>query len=524
MTEKGRFDTFFSFSRLFAMLLLIICSAYFPFETAAQTRLTGVFKCPIPWQVTYPNSTVTFDLTLWNPSYVYDTFLLEIREPGLPEDWKASFFFQNKRVREIGIEKRAKIGLTLLIEIPEDAVPGDYEFTVHADGEYSTSEITLKVTVEALPVKYEIDFYSPHDWQVTKPGENLTFSLYLENKCPKRDNYLIYVDDPPLPENWTARFFVEGREVKSFDVSPGKATNIIMIVNVPEDAAPGDYRFRVQVNGKYTDASQGLTVTVESIPRKISLFCPFPSQSILTGQSANYPIKVTNEGGRSEEVLLGITLSEEILGWDVTLSENRLTLRPKESKWVILEVKPPEIVKEKAYTIEINASTSDRELNSTLKITTQILASYLLEITGTQPIYPQVYSGDKITLIVTVRNLGQSTLTGVRLNVNSTAIPNILVTPLDILSLEPKASANFEVRISPDPNITPGDYYIKIQAQSSETKSTERTIAVSVLSPIPWFWISMGITVIATALGVIAIQKVASKFGVKLTLRKRRTA
>ena len=519
----GRYAVLFSFSRLLIMLSLIICTAYVYPESAAQSSLTGVFKCPIPWQVTYPNSTVTFDLTLWNPSYFYDTFMLEIKEPWLPEGWKADFYFQNKRVKEIGIERRQSVSLTLLVEIPEDALPGDYHFTVHAEGEYSTSEITLSVTVESLPVKYEVDIYCPHEWQVTSPGKNLTFNLYLENNCPKRDNYLIYVDNPPLPENWTARFLLEDREVKSFSMPPGGKAIITMIVKVPENALPGDYKFRVKVDGNYADATQGLAVTVEEIKREISLFCPFPSKSILAGQSISYPISVTNKGGRSEEVILEVIPTEETLGWDITLSESRLILAPKESRWVLLNVKPPEIVKEKTYIISVNGSTADDKLSSTLKITTKILAIYLLEITGTQPINPQVYSGDKVDIIVTVRNLGESTLTGVRLKVNSTAISNILVTPLDILALEPKATANFNIRVSPDSNLTPGDYYIEIQAESSETKSSVRTIVVSVSSAIPWFWISICITVIATALLVIAIQRVISKYGIKLGIRRQRT-
>ena len=523
--RKNGHANFSNLSRLLVILSLMICLVYVYPEEAGRVPLTGIFKCPTSWQVTYPNSTVTFDLTLWNPSYFYDTFILDIREPELPEGWKASFYFQNKRVREISVEKRETVSLTLLIEIPEDAIPGDYEFTVHADGEYSASEIVLKVTVESPPVKYkyEIDFYCPDNWQITTPGKNVTFNLYLENKCPERDNYLLYVDNPPLPKNWTARFMIGGKEIKSFSVLPDETANIIMIVSVPEDTSPGDYMFRVKVNGNFASATQGLSVTVKSISRKISLFCPFPSKSILTGQSVSYPIRVSNDGGRTEEVILEAISTEETLGWDISLSETRITLAPKESRWITLDIKPPEIVEEKAYTIIVNGSTADSKINSTLTITTRILANYILEITGTQPIYPQVYSGDKINIIVTVRNLGESTLTGVRLNVNSTAIPNIIVTPLDILALEPKASAEFQVRISSDPNITPGDYSIEIQAVSSETKSSVRTIVVSVSSPIPWFWISIGIAVIATALVMIALQKVVSKLGIKFSIRKRRT-
>jgi len=525
MLGKKRNHAIFSHLSRFAIFFsLLICITGVYSESTAGSSLTGVIKCPVPWQVTYPDSTVSFDLTIWNPSYLYDIFLLDIREPWLPEGWKAHFYFQNKKVKEIGIEKRHSVSLTLLVEIPEDALPGDYQFTVHAEGEYSTSDITLKVTVESPPIKYkyEIDFSCPHEWQVTAPGNSLTFNLYLENKGPERDNYLIYVENPPLPENWTARFLIDNKEVKSFSVPSGGIANIVMVVQVPEDASSGDYMFRVHVDGNYANATQVLTVTVKGIEKGIRLFCPFPSKSLLTGQSVSYLIGVTNEGELNEEVILEIVPSAETLDWDITLSEDHFVLAPKKSRWVVLNVKSPEIVEEKIYAIVINATTADNTFNSMLNLTTKIIASYLLEITGTQPIYPHVYSGDKVDIIVTVRNLGESMLSGVRLKVNSTMIPNVLITPLDIVALEPKATATFNIRISTDPNLTPGDYYMDIQAESSETKSSVRTIIVAVSSPIPWFWISIGIAIIATALAMIVIQRVASKYGAKISLRKHR--
>jgi len=294
-----------------------------------------------------------------------------------------------------------------------------------------------------------------------------------------------------------------------------------MVVNVPKDAIPGEYRFRFHADGNYACATQALIVTVKGIERKISLFCPFPFESIKTGQRARYLICVSNDGGRKEEILLEVIKSEEILEWDINISQTQLSLDPGESKWISLDAKPPEIIEEKKYKIIVNGSTADGALTSSLELTTKILARYLLEITGFQPVFPHVYAGEKINVVVTVRNMGESTLRGVKLNVNSTVIPNILVTPIDILSLEPKASATFTIRVSPDPNLTPGDYPITIQAESEETESSVVTIVISVSSPIPWFWISICLTATATALVVIAAQRVLSKHQVKVSLRKR---
>ncbi|RJS84061.1 hypothetical protein CW706_04890 [Candidatus Bathyarchaeota archaeon] len=508
----------------FCTLMLILLTVYSSLEypESAGVKLEGVMKCTLPWKVTPPNSTVSYEISIWNPSYFYDVLRLDVEDPGLPEGWNAYFYYQNNKIREIGVEERAIVTLKFVVNVPEDAIPGDYEITVHAEGEYSKSEITLHLTVEEPPsIKYEVDLYSPYEWQEVYPGNSLTFELYLKNKCPVRDNYLIYVRNPDLPANWTASFFLEDKEVKSLTLLPEESVKVNMVVNVPKDAIPGEYRFRFHADGNYACATQALIVTVKGIERKISLFCPFPFESIKTGQRARYLICVSNDGGRKEEILLEVIKSEEILEWDINISQTQLSLDPGESKWISLDAKPPEIIEEKKYKIIVNGSTADGALTSSLELTTKILARYLLEITGFQPVFPHVYAGEKINVVVTVRNMGESTLRGVKLNVNSTVIPNILVTPIDILSLEPKASATFTIRVSPDPNLTPGDYPITIQAESEETESSVVTIVISVSSPIPWFWISICLTATATALVVIAAQRVLSKHQVKVSLRKR---
>ena len=487
------------------------------------SKVDPQIECPQYWQEALPGEIVSFELRLNNPGYNYDSFLVYIDDPQLPENWTASFYDNNRRVRGISILPRQSASLVLEVIIPDDTSPGDYRFRVVADGEYSIATQTLILTVMSVqPVIYDVELHSPVDWQVTYPGNNLTFSLSVKNLAPESDDYLVYVDSP-LPENWTAVFYLGDTKVKSFSVVPEETVNLVVEIRVPEEATPKDYRFRVEIDGKHASATKALTVTVESLPpisRKIALLCPFQSQTILTGQTTYYPVMIANEGLKAEIVFIVVNVTSEMVTWGFSFSETELTLAPQESVWIRLDVKPPGILQEGDYTMNITGSTDDGEHEATLQVTTKILGDYHLEITGVQPINPQVYSGENIDVIVTVRNLGQSAVTGIKLNVGSTAIPNILVLPLDILALEPMAGVDFYVRISPDTSLTPGNYIIEVQAESSETKSSIRTVAVSVVSPIPWFWISICITVIATTLAVISIQRLVSRWGIRIRVRK----
>lgn len=354
-------------------------------------------------------------------------------------------------------------------------------------------------------------------WQITYPGSTISFNLQIMNNGTTDDIYLLYIQDPSLPnENWTSSFYLNGKRVKSIGLLPYQSSIVVLEVDVPEDAAAGDYSFRVNVDGKKSNTSLILTITVESFKRKIDLVCPFKKQSILTGQAATYPIKIINLGERTERIFLQVNRTSELMLWELSFSQSQVVLQPKESLWVSLTVEPPAIVMEGNYSLPVVASTDDGEVTVTLPLTTEVIAEYLLEIVDIQPINPQVTAGERIEIVVTVRNMGHSPLSKIKLVVNSTALPNIFVLPVDVLALDPKESVTFYVRITPNTDTPYGDYTVYIQAISVETKSSVRGVVVSVVPVIPWFWITITLTVIATALAVIAIQRVISRFSIRI--------
>jgi len=375
--------------------------------------------------------------------------------------------------------------------------------------------LTLKPALQGAGSTTEVKCMEP--WQVAYPGSTVTFSLQIKNNGSLDDVYVLYVADPGLPnENWTARFYFDEKRVKSIGVPAYRSSMIVLSVSVPETAEAGDYSFRVNVDGKYSNASVVLTITVERFERGIEVTCPFQSQSITTGQTVLYPIRVKNRGERTESVFLQVNRTTEILLWTLSFSQSQVTLKPKESLWVTLTVESPTIIEEGEYSIPVIASTEDGEITVVLPLTVKIYADYLLEIVDIQPINPQVTAGERVEIMVTVRNLGHSPLTMVKLQVNSTGLPNIFVIPADVRALESMKSVTFYVRITPSVDATTGDYMIYIKAVSEETESSVRGVVVSVVSAIPWFWITISLTVIATAAAVIAIQRVASRYSIRI--------
>jgi uncharacterized membrane protein len=506
-------------SFLILIFLIVLNNVSFNHTTAVDYET--IIRCNESWQVIFSGETVTFNLEVRNQRPEFDTYYIYIDNSPLPDSWTANFYSGNKRVREIGINPSSISNLVLQVDVPTDARSGDYHFTVYLNGTNSNAEQELSITIQDVPVvTYQVELQTNLDWQVTYPGTKLIFNIQVKNLSPYTDSYFLNIDNPSLPENWSSSFFIENKKVKTFSLTSEEVENLVLEVEVPENAESKDHDFRLQITGNYASETIALTVTVESVPREIKLLSPYKSQTLLEGQTTYYPIEITNNGKQDEEIFLSLGLPSDLMLWDISFSEDQISLSPDESSWIRLNVVPPGIVTEDSYNMNVTASTKDGEITSMINITTIILADYLLEITGVQPINPQVSSGENIEVIVTVRNLGQSAITGLKLTLNSTGISNILVTPSDVLALEPKASLDFFIRITPNAGMTPGDYMIEAQAESAETKSSVRQFAVSIISPIPWFWINIGIAVVATALVMLLIQRLIRRTGLKV--RKKR--
>jgi uncharacterized membrane protein len=91
---------------------------------------------------------------------------------------------------------------------------------------------------------------------------------------------------------------------------------------------------------------------------------------------------------------------------------------------------------------------------------------------------------------------------------------------MDVTFLEAMANVDFTLRVSADPNLTPGDYIIQVQAQGNEINTSIREFTISVSSQIPWTAIIIAIAVVVTAIVVLVVQSLIRKAGVQVKIRK----
>ena len=249
-----------------------------------------------------------------------------------PKGWTMRILDQIGQVSKIYLLTGASLNLRLVVTVPQTSA-GDYKLSLSATGK-TGSTLDFTVTVDTGEIDYtETSISCSEPWQVASTGSVATFDLMITNNV-KDDIYLLYIENPSLPnKNWTTSFYSDIKNVKSVGIEELQRSLITLLVEVPSDAAPNDYSFRVYASGTYSISSMVLTITVRRIPRGIDLVCPFQSKTALTGQGLSYPIKVVNEGEQSEKIFLGINRTPDIMVWDISFSESELTLPPKREEW-----------------------------------------------------------------------------------------------------------------------------------------------------------------------------------------------
>ncbi len=483
-------------------------------------------SCPFSSQTLEAGDTVSYPVRVENGGDVDEKVFLYA---NVPAGWLKSFTADSQTISNLMLQDHESRWITLTVTSPSTAQQGDYLLEVLAvteDGLFNAT-LSLEATIVSYypgDTDYETTIRCPEPWQETPPDTTVNFNLEVVNLSPKYESYFLKIID--LPENWRARFYLGTTEVKAVEIEPNKAVNLILKVDVPRDVAPGDHQFRVKAEGSNTEALKALTISVEKIVRRLELSCPFKSQTALTGKTLSYPIEVQNNGDREERVYLSVNVAAELMNWQTSFvadsqTIDNLVLGSEKSLWILFDVKPPYLVSAGQYSLTIVAVTEDGEFNATLPMTAVIVAYYKLEISGFQPINPKADAGEEIQVTVTVKNAGESPVTRLKLNITAPpTLSNIVITPLDVLSLDPGQSVNFLVRLSPPPETTPGDYVLGIQAVSNEEQTDVGQLIVSITTPIPWYWIGIGITIIATALVVIGIQRLFSRFRIKVRKAK----
>jgi len=219
-----------------------------------------------PAQETAIGENVTFDLTLragTSPQTVH----LDIQ--NLPEDWTATFKGGGRVIRAAYVEPDDDTSVKLRVEPPSDVPPGDYRFSVIAQGENEKVELPLELIVkEKLPPSLEFDVELPT--LKGTPTTTFRYNATLRNKGDEDLSVNLVADAPP---EFQVNFKLTGKEVANIPIAANGSKRLDIEVKAFAEVPAGTYQIDVLAQGGEAQATTTLIAEVTGQP-KLTITAP----------------------------------------------------------------------------------------------------------------------------------------------------------------------------------------------------------------------------------------------------------
>jgi len=347
-----------------------------------------------------------------------------------------------------------------------------------------------------------------------KPGTTVKFPLYLINSGTEEVDALLGVEE--LPEGWSGYFTGTDSEVSSVHVGGGQekadSPKLSYSLEIPENAADGEYSFTLLAEGNRMQAQTQLTVTVSSEEAGQSNFtAEYPQQEGDSATKFSFDTTIINNRLTPQSYSLAAQAPE---GWAVTFTPSgesskvaSLPVDAGASQGLTVEVTPSETVEQGEYEIPLTATSSDDTLKLDLAVT--ITGTYGVTLsTPTGNLSAGAYAGEETKVTMAVTNSGNVDLENLQLAAQGSTDWNIRFDETTITLLEAGATKEVTAYIQPAENAVIGDYVTVMTVSNAQVKS-EADLRISIKNHTTW-----GITAIVVIAAVcICLGIVIRRYG-----------
>ena len=301
---------------------------------------TSVAFTTVP--IMYPEDANHFNLSVTNQGNSQQTYKFT-EGTNVPEGWGFgnTLPFETSVLGPYGDSAL----VTLPFEVPSDASPGYYNFSIYV------KQISSGLRVATIDLSVQVEYYADFVIDVTpsdstgNPGFTHKLAVSLTNNANADDE--IYLSVNNLPTGWTYCVLFNGNclnslivskggtseftlEIKSLDNEPANKVNGILLSLVGtsslNDKAVSEDSFKIYTNPTYL-----LDVT-----------SPDTNKTGDSGDTIPFQLTIRNLGNDVDYV----NLASPVLpaGWVGTYTESSFTLQPSDAKIVYLNVKVPDNV------------------------------------------------------------------------------------------------------------------------------------------------------------------------------------
>lgn len=293
--------------------------------------------------------------------------------PGDPWDPFFKPEFISYRVQSLLLGPTEERTLQLVVDIPQTARGGDYDFTIRArtaDGQ--TEQVTVTLTVRGTTDEgdgtEDIEMESRFPLLTGPTGSEFEFQVTFRNK---RQEPVILDLSADAPENWDVRFkpSFEDKLISSVSLEAGQNQIVKMLVTPPNNADPGDYQVAFLVSGPNVDMGRPFGVRLTGT-KEMALGTTSGRLNIkaTAGKETVETLVVVNRGtGVLRQIRL---VSQAPSGWEVTFDPPAIdVLTPEQQlEQVTARIKPPEDAIAGDYQVTLRSSSPDAAARTDLRV------------------------------------------------------------------------------------------------------------------------------------------------------------
>ncbi len=374
------------------------------------------------------------------------------------------------------------------------------------------------VTATGPPVRADGELLLTADFShiIYEAGKPVQINLQLTNSTESPIDVALEFVETPV-QDWNPRLM--GRtmsyEVRRVSVPPGDdVTRLRLVLDVPEDTAPGTYAVIIgatSIDGRF---QQSLTIDITikgggGESGAIELESRFPFVSGPTG--AIYEFSVTFENRDIDPTTVDLS-ADGPPNWEVGFKPafedkflTSLSLRGHQTESLKVLVTPPRDAPPGEYTVQIIGSSGETQVSTDLQITLTGTGELLLG-TPSDRLNANAAAGKETPISLVIANVGSGVVKRVDLVARAPRGWEVTFEPEGMEEVQSGELKQFIAKLSPPGDAIPGDYTVTVIA-SSQLSADTMELRISVTQSTLWGWVGLAIIALVVAgLGVMFVR------------------
>ncbi len=410
-----------------------------------------------------PDTTIEWNITVTNKGNGEDTFRLTLE--GAKADWGS---IQD----QIDLVKDEAMDVILLVNVPEDAVLGDYKIYVLATSEEDPNNVTGNTSVTiSVNQKYDIGITITPSSKQANPDTYANYTVEIDNKGTGEDTFDLTAADKP--EGWFVQ--VDPNQVT---LDPGETTTVNLSIKVASDADNIEYYVNISATSDGDDSVSviGSTITQVNQHYEFTMVSSLTYKKMDPDTSITVDLTIENKGTDDDTIELEAETPGGSVGWIADVAPS-VDVAEGQSEVVTLSITVPDDEVKGTYIVTMNASSADYPDEShTLEIQVDVTQLYDVGLV-INSYQKSVDSGANVVYDLIVQNKGTG-LDTIELSFNTEELPpggwqaNFNRSEVDVPAGD-IALVNFTIEVDDDAdNLI---YSLNITATSNEEENATAT-------------------------------------------------